>query len=204
MLYSNPLKILITLTAISTFLNYLSGNFDNMVEGVAIGVRDYNLNDALTTEQETAFAQFLQRNYNLLVFGGLPFIAVATKLVYLKRAYNFVEHLAFNSFILSVSTAGYILLFIPTILFPNVAIIYLVPSLGYQTWAYRVVFGPSWIRAIAAMILTTALYFGVLTIPIGLYLKYLLPTHWPTQYPRSPPSRPLPKAPIVQSPIGQP
>jgi hypothetical protein len=146
------------------------------VEGVAIGVRDSNPEEALTMAQEMAFAQSLQRNYNLLVFGGLPLIALATRLVYLKRAYNFVEYLAFNSFILSVSTAAYVLLFLPTILFPSVTIIYLVLSLGYQTWAYRVVFGPGWIRAISAMILTTALYFVVLSITIGLYLKYFLPT----------------------------
>ena len=175
LLYSNPVKLLITLTAVSTFLNYLIGNFENMVEGVSIGVVESNPDKALTNEQQVAFAQFLQRNYNLLVLGGLPIMALVTRLVYLKRAYNFVEHLALNSFLVSVSTTAQIILFIPTILFPDVVTTtYFVLSISYQTWAYRSICGPGWFRAISATILTTGLYFIVFSITIGLYLKYFI------------------------------
>ena len=173
--YSNPLKIIITLTAVSTFVGYLAGNFDNLVEGFMIGMRESDPKDALTVEQELAFAQFIQRHFNLIVFGGLPAIALVTRVLYLKRAYNFIEHLALNSFMLSVSTAAYVLLFIPSILFPNVMMAYVVLSLAYQTWAYRVVLGPGWLRAITAVLLTTFVYFIGLSICMGLYLQYYLP-----------------------------
>ena len=173
--FSNPLKLLITLTAISTFLNFVAGNFDALVEGVAMSVRESKPGQALTVGQEAALTQFLQRNYNLFVFGGLPVISLATRLVYWKRAYNFVEHLALNSFILSVGTAAYVVLFVPSILFPSVILIYVALSLVYQTWTYRLVMGPGWMRALAAVTLSSGIYFVILAIAVGFYLRFFLP-----------------------------
>ncbi|WP_221031513.1 hypothetical protein [Actomonas aquatica] len=171
--FSNPLKLLITLVAISTFLNYLVGNFDAVVDGWAMGAQEAGTEQTLTLEQQAALSAFLQRYYNLLVLGGLPVVAFITRFVYWNRAYNVVEHLALNSFALSVTTSFYILLVGPAIKFPLVMALYGMGSLGYQTWVYRRVMGPGWFRALAATTLSTLSSMMIFIAALGLYVAYL-------------------------------
>lgn len=171
--FSNPLKLFITLTAVSTFLSYLVGNFEMLVEGFAIGAREAGPDQALSVEQEQALAQFIQRNYNLMVLGGLPVVSLITRLVYRKRVYNFPEHLALNSFAFSVITALYLVQLVPAVLLPMLPGVYMAASLAYLVWAYRRILGPGWIRAISAVALVTVTYAAIFTAAIGLFAAHL-------------------------------
>lgn len=172
--YSNPLKLLITLVAMATFLNYVGGNFDAFTEGFSGGVETSHPDNPLTFEQQEALSQFIQRNYNLFVLAGLPALSLATWVVYCRRTYNFVEHLALNSFIIAVTTAVYVLIFIPTVLFPLAVLPYGLAVIAYQTWVYRRVLGPGWIRAFFATCLGTAIYMVVFVVAIGVYFTQVL------------------------------
>lgn len=155
MRYNNPLKMVIFLSAIAAFaMHHLLAS-----EVIQIG------NGLEMTAEQDAVSSFTRRNYNLLLLCSLPFMAGITCLFYWKRAYNWLEHLALNSFQVSIITVAYLLMLPAIILSPAIAnIVYLVLVLIYQAWFYRKILGPGWFRAIVATIAVTVAYLTAMTV----------------------------------------
>jgi len=154
MRYSNPLKLVIFLSAIAAFaMHHLLAS-----EVVQIG-----RGEVRTAEQDAA-AAFTRRNYNLLLLSSLPFMAVFTRWFYWGRAYNLLEHLALNAFQVSVITLAYFVALPAIVLWPVSTFVYLVLALVYQVWLYRQVFGPSWLRATVATAVVTVAYMTAMTL----------------------------------------
>ncbi len=152
--YSNPLKLVIFLSALTAFLMHHLQALELIQLGSARGEQ---------TPEAQEVAAFTQRNYNLLLLSCLPMMALLTRLFYWGRVYNFLEHLALNAFQVSVITAAYLVL-LPTIaLWPVTNLVYLVLALVYQIWLYRRVLGPGWLRAITATLVFTVAYIGMMT-----------------------------------------
>lgn len=164
MRYSNPLKMVIFLSAVAAFAMHhlLASEVIQIAEGVE-----------RTAEQDAA-AAFTRRNYNLLLLCSLPFMALVSRLFYWKRAYNWLEHLALNSFQVSIITVAY-LISLPTMLFAPVitTLVYLVLVLAYQAWFYRQILGPGWFRAIVATLSVTMAYFIAMTIIGSIWLSLI-------------------------------
>lgn len=150
--FSNPLKLVVLLTALATFVNYQSGAMDQMVAGMSADM------DAATNGQSEAVFGLLQRNYNLILMASLPFMALTTRLLYWKRAYNLIEHLALNGFIFAVTTVAYLVAALLVPVWGGVMTVYAIGSVIYQTWAYRRVMGPNWLIAVGAVIIGAVAY----------------------------------------------
>ncbi len=160
MRYSNPLKMVIFLSALTTFVMHQLQALELIEIGAVRGER---------TPEEEEVAAFAQRNYNLLLLSTLPLMALITRLFYWGRVYNFLEHLALNAFQVSVITVAYFVM-LPTIaLWPVTNFGYLVLALVYQTWLYRRVLGPGWFRATVATLVVTVAYIGTMS-ALGTFL----------------------------------
>lgn len=148
--FNNPLKLGFFISALTTFLTY-------QLEG--FGWLDFSVGHEALSAEEVARKGFVKRNYNLLVLGSLPIMAVVGKLFYARRAYNLLEHLALNAFQLGVTTALYVALMPLMVIWPITVLIYSVIALTYQVWVYRQVLGPGLFRAICATLAITVAYF---------------------------------------------
>lgn len=150
--YSNPIKMVIFLSAVTTFVMHQLQAFDYVqIEGV----------EDLTPEAK-ATAEFVKRNYNLLILAGLPVSALITRLFYWGRIYNFLEHVALNAIQISVITLAYFAMLPAIIFWPTSNFVYMVLALAYQVWLYRRVLGPGWFRAIMATVVVTFVYYGLI------------------------------------------
>ncbi len=168
--FSNPLKLVVFLVALATFLNYQIGTFDATGGASAAPAVESSLEGGLTAGQRAELNQFVQRNFNLLVLAALPLMATVSRLVYWRRAYNWMEHVALNAFILAVTTAAYVLQLFPALGLPWVGTLYAGLTIGYQTWSYRRVLGPGWGRALIATMLSTAAYFVVFRLGLAAWI----------------------------------
>ncbi len=168
--YSNPIKLVIFLAAIATFLNYQFGTFVDISEGFANQAAEAGEEAARTAEKLAAMDQFFRQNYNLMLLASLPVLALVSRLLYWKRAYNWMEHLALNSFIFAVYTVAYLLILGPMALFPPIGLLYVVVSVAYQTWAYRRTLGPGWIRAFLATTLSYVAYLVVFMLTVSAWM----------------------------------
>lgn len=152
--FNNPLKLVIFLSALTAFIMHQLQGLELIQPGG--GGSEH-------TPDSEKMAAFMQRNYNLLLLSALPLMALVTRVFYWGRVYNFLEHLALNAFEVSVITVAYFVMLPSMVLWPVTNVIYLVLALVYQTWLYRRVLGPSWFRAIAATLVVTIVYMGVVT-----------------------------------------
>jgi hypothetical protein len=150
--YSNPLKMVVFLSALTAFLMHQLQAFEVV-----------QLRAAERTPEDLEVAAFMQRNYNLLLLSTLPVMAALTRLFYWGRVYNVMEHLALNAFQVSVITVAYIVVLPAIVLWPILNLLYMVLALIYQTWLYRRVLGPGWFRAVMATVIVTLAYLGVIS-----------------------------------------
>ena len=114
--------------------------------------------------------EFFKRNYNLILLCALPLMAMVTRVVYWKRAYNMVEHLALNAFLFAVTTVWYLVALPMNLLWAPFGLISGVITLVYQTWVYRRVLGAGWWRAIAATVLITIAYLLMISAMTSVFL----------------------------------
>jgi len=151
--YSNPIKVVFFLSALTAFVMHQLP----VAEVVQVGGEGEPSAEAQKT------AAFARQNYNLLILATLPLSAAITRLFYLRRSYNFIEHVALNAFQVSVITLAYLVLLPLILIWPSVIYSYMAVSLVYQTWLYRRVLGPGSFRAISTTGLVNVVYFLVIT-----------------------------------------
>ena len=159
--FGNPLKIVLVLTAAATFANYQLDMF------WTFSPSDQDSSAAAATAQAN---EFFKRNYNLILLCALPLMALVTRVVYWKRAYNIVEHLALNGFLFAVTTVWYLLSLPVTLFWAPFGLISGVATLGYQTWVYRRVLGAGWIRASGSTLLITIAYLAMISAITSIFL----------------------------------
>ena len=161
--FSNPLKIVLVLTAAATFANYQLDMFWTFTPPDQ---------DSGTATAVAATAEFFKRNYNLILLCALPLMALVTRGLYWKRAYNIVEHLALNAFLFAITTVWYLVALPVTLLWAPFGLVSGVLTLAYQTWVYRRVLGPGWTRAIASTLLITIAYLVMISVITTIFVKF--------------------------------
>lgn len=159
--YSNPLKMVIFLSALTAFVMHQLQAYQLVQLGGVV---------EMTPEAERA-ARFVSRNYNLLILTALPLSAFLTRVFYWRRVYNWLEHLTLNAFQVSMITLVYFVMLPAIVIWPVTNLVYSAVALIYQVWLYRRVLGPGWFRAIAATVVVTLVYYGV----IGMVTAKLVP-----------------------------
>ncbi|MCF3648162.1 hypothetical protein [Synoicihabitans lomoniglobus] len=157
--FSNPLRLLVFVTAVATFFNFQFGSMDSEFAKAAQG--DNGTVSPEMRENLLLMNVLLKRYFNVMMLAGVPLLGLASRVLYWKRAYNFVEHMALNAFLMSISTMAYLLTVVLGVWVGKMGLIYGVISLAYQTWVYRRVMGPGWLRAISCTIVGTVLYYIV-------------------------------------------
>lgn len=154
--YTNPLKMVVFLSAVTAFLMHQMQAFEVILLGGSGGGR---------TPESEKLAAFIQRNYNLLLLSSLPVMALVSRGFYWGRVYNFLEHLVLNAFQVCVITAVYLVTWPLMVLWPvTTNLVYMGAALIYQGWLYRRVLGPGWGRAVLTTLVVTIAYVGAMTI----------------------------------------
>ncbi|MBD3220326.1 DUF3667 domain-containing protein [bacterium] len=147
----NPLRLMVLLAAVAAFMSFHSGASEGVVEGFAAGKE---AGPELAAEQ-SELREFMNRNFNLVILGSVPLMAWITRLVYWRRPYNWLEHVALNAFLYVVTTLAYLVVLAIAFLWPLALDLYGPPVMVYQVWVYRRVLGGSWWPAILATVLGT-------------------------------------------------
>jgi len=155
--YTNPAKYLVICAALATFVMLYSGVLDaqlNVMEDQTR--RGAEARDALVDERLNALSEFMTRYFNIILILGVPFLAVFSRLLFFRSAYNFAEHLVFNVFIYAHQNLFFLLavpLFLLGMDVMMLTSLYLLLIVTYYIWACYDFF---------QVRLITALVFGVL------------------------------------------
>ncbi len=145
----NPLRLMVLLAAVAAFMSFHSGASQGVLEGFAAG---QEAGPELAAHQ-SALGDFMNRYYNLVILGSVPLMALITRLIYWRRPYNWLEHVALNGFLYVVTTLAYLVVLAVAFAWPLVLHLYGPPVMVYQVWLYRRVLGGSWWPAILSTVL---------------------------------------------------
>lgn len=116
----------------------------------------------------------LKQYFNLFFLMGLPFISLATFVVFRNGKYYFAEHLIINAYISSPQTLFY-LLFIPIInLSGFFAFLQGVTVIAYTIFAYKQIFKLSWVESLWKSLLSFVLYQLLFGIGLGILIIALV------------------------------
>lgn len=155
---SNPFRMATVLLAISVFFISQGNFFDEFVSGFASGVNNAELeSDAELNTALNDMMVFMYEYFNIITFCSIPIIAAVTRLFYLKRDFNYAEHLVINTFIINIQTLIFIFsigLYLIT-KFEPILFFYFVPTLFYQAYAYASIFKSGTLRRVTVALFTT-------------------------------------------------
>jgi hypothetical protein len=182
--YTPPFRLLIVTTALTLFMIGLSEFVESAPDQMGEGFNSETKNLSEEERLNATAAMFeilsdIQAYFNLLLWTFIPFIALFTWLVNLKKKYNFAEHLVFQTYLFSISNIiGFILPldhFVPWWVIMTVVYILM---FFYYIYAYREFLKKSTFRSILemAMILVFSLLLWSTLIIIVFALLILLQT----------------------------
>ena len=155
---TKPVGFLVLIVALATYLTVTFFTFQEefQIAGMTIHATDSSPD---TTHN---ILRFFKEYFNLLLLLILPFYALGSYWLFRKNQWNFAEHLVINAYILGYQNAIY-LLFFPLLFLPGSHNIYLLATLIYHLYAYRLVFeAPGFrglIRAFGAFLVSYLLYY---------------------------------------------
>jgi Protein of unknown function (DUF3667) len=92
-----PILLLFVLSGISTFISL-------KVIGLKEIMSTYYANQNANPDAMTSVFTFLTDYFTIITIAFVPFLALATKIVFKKMAHNYYEHLVMNTFIMSFYT----------------------------------------------------------------------------------------------------
>ncbi|TAE46615.1 MAG: DUF3667 domain-containing protein [Bacteroidetes bacterium] len=124
-----------------------------------------------TLEFLAKYVLWIQENYNVILLLTLPFLALATWLIFRKRGYNYGEHLLINCYTYGLFTVLSLpaLPFMDTTRPDSPALFITFPLvLLYYAWTFRDFFRISWGKAIFRSVLSQALYFVVFMVFVAI------------------------------------
>lgn len=155
---TKPFQLIVLLVAVATFLTLLIlPDTEQMLTDLH---ETPGWNDFSPAVQESMewFTTNMKQYFNVFFLGGIPFISLATFLIFRQPRFYYAEHLIINTYLSSPQTLFYIL-YIPFLQSSGlIAIIQVLPVVLYTTYAYRQVFDQSWGGALWRSFLSFLLY----------------------------------------------
>lgn len=123
---------------------------------------------------------FVAEHINIIFFLSVPLAAAWSWLLFLKKGYNYAEHLALHAFLGGFRTVFFLLVFTPLVVFfrehySTVLLVYFSMWTAYIAWANIQLFGkPHWLtvlKTILIVILTQATISAVIFVGAVLYFR---------------------------------
>nr|WKN39832.1 DUF3667 domain-containing protein [Tunicatimonas sp. TK19036] len=113
--YSHPIRFLVFTTAISTYavikLDLINKFYD---EAGVLSI------DEAGRQVQQQLVTFLYQYYNIITFLSIPLLAAFTYLFFLKKGYNYAEHLVLNAFLVAEGMLLYLVGSLGMYYFPTV------------------------------------------------------------------------------------
>jgi hypothetical protein len=181
--YTPPFRILIVTTALALFMISQSEFTENMqtefTAGINEGMSETEKEKVDITDHVRSILDELQPYFNLLLWTFIPFIALFSWLINLKRRFNFAEHLVFQVYLFCISnilSCLYPLDHVMPVLLVF-AMIYIL-MFFYYIYGYKEFLGKSWLRSALEMvfilIFSSTLWTVLMGIGFGFYIARTL------------------------------
>ncbi len=140
---TRPFQLIVLLVAIATFLTLLVlPDMDELIEELHKTEGWDNFTPAVQESMEW-FTKNMKQYFNVFFLAGIPFISLATFLIFRKSKYYYAEHLIINTYLSSPQTLFFIL-YVPFLKASGFfAIFQIIPVVVYSIYAYRQVFKES-------------------------------------------------------------
>lgn len=166
--YVPPFRLLIVTTAFA--LLAISIIFKNQDNEFVRGLQSTNVDVEVVINALSRFA-------NLLLWMFIPVIAIFTLLFNRKSAYNYTEHLVFNTYLYCISNLTMVLYLLDYLLNLSFLNYFTAPILlFYYVLAYRQFFNKSWLRSsieiLVIAIISSLIYALMGTLILGLIAAF--------------------------------
>lgn len=137
---TRPFQLIVLLVAIATFLTLLVlPEMDELIEELHKTEGWDNFSPAVQESMEW-FTKNMKQYFNVFFLAGIPFISIATFLIFRKSKYYYAEHLIINTYLSSPQTLFFIL-YVPFLKASGFfAIFQIIPVVVYSIYAYRQIF----------------------------------------------------------------
>lgn len=155
---TRPFQLILLLVAIATFLTFfiLPGT-DQLLTDLHQTTGWDNFTPAVQKSLEW-FTMNMKQYFNVFFLGGIPFISLATFLVFRKSKYYYAEHLIINTYLSSPQTLFFIL-YVPFLNASGyMAMFQILPVVLYTIFAYRQVFNQTLWNATWKSLISFVLY----------------------------------------------
>jgi len=145
---TRPFQLIIFLVAIATFLTlFILPDTEQLLVDLhkTSGWADFT--PAVQQSMEW-FTMNMKQYFNVFFLAGIPFVSVATYLIFKKAKFFFAEHLIINTYISAPQTVFFIL-YVPFINNSGLmASVQVIPVVVYTIYAYKRIFKLSWLEGI--------------------------------------------------------
>ncbi|HEX2094868.1 MAG TPA: DUF3667 domain-containing protein [Longimicrobiaceae bacterium] len=160
--YTNPVKYLVICVALAVFASVQAGITHDIASGMAEGA------GAAAQVRAQQVSDLLAQYMNLFMVLAVPFMTLASRLVYRRAGFNFAEHLIFNLYVYAQQSLLY-LPFVPFSLGPGkgsgALLAYTLLNGAYYVWAatgfFRDCTARGVLRAAGAALVGTVAYLVV-------------------------------------------
>lgn len=166
--YASPARYLVIVLAITTLVYLKIGIVNAMGSNFTSGMNEAAAGPALVNAQTVN--ELAAKYMNLILALSVPFLTLASRLVFRRSGYNLAENLVFNTFVYAQQCLFFVLV-AGSVHFGGLGgqsvwlPVYLVASTAYYAWAAYGFFGqrpvPAVLRAVGAVLLGYLLYFLV-------------------------------------------
>ena len=155
---TRPFQLIIFLVAIATFLTlFILPNTEQLLVDLHKTKGWADFTPAVQQSMEW-FTMNMKQYFNVFFLAGIPFVSVATYLIFRKAKYYFAEHLIINTYISAPQTVFFIL-YVPFINNSGLmASVQVIPVIVYTIYAYRGIFKLSWTEGVWRSVLVFVFY----------------------------------------------
>ncbi len=155
---TRPFQLIIFLVAIATFLTlFILPNTEQLLVDLhkTSGWADFT--PAVKHSMEW-FTMNMKQYFNVFFLAGIPFVSVATYLIFRKAKYYFAEHLIINTYVSAPQTVFFIL-YVPFINNSGLmASVQVIPVIVYTIYAYKGIFKLSWVEGVWRSVIVFIFY----------------------------------------------
>ncbi len=166
--YASPGRYLVIVLAITTLVYLKIGIVDAMGNDFTAGMNETAAGPMLADARKVN--ELATKYINLILALSVPFLALASRLVFRRSGYNLAENLVFNTFVYAQQCLFFVLI-AGSVHFGGLGgqsvwlPVYMVASTAYYAWAAAGFFGqrplPAILRSVGAVLLGYVFYFLV-------------------------------------------
>ena len=177
--YVPPFRILVVTTALALFLIGLAEFTEqasaDFTQGFSSSVEDNGGNPEEATVTILSLLGEIQGYFNLILWTFIPFAALFTWLINLKRRFNYAEHIVFQTYMFCLSNMLSFLFPLDHIL-PGWIIFLVIYILMFflYIYGYKEFFNKSWLRSFFEMsfvlIISSVIWSALLVLSLGFYI----------------------------------